>query len=808
MPVNDLLYRRPAKNWLDGLPLGNGRLGAMVLAGDSSVRLQLNDSTAWSGSPASEHRRGRVDADTAAAALADARTAIAENRPVDAERTLEQLQSAYSQSYLPFADVVLTVSDDGGHCGWKLQDRGLSLAEATHCFTLDGPVFLTQETFISPVDGVLVHRLQSTAPVDVTIALSTPLMELGRASRPDGVVLKLRLPADVAPGHEPNEPALRWEADGVTPLEGALCLAATHDGRHDDRHDGRHDGGASLFTGVTDLLLVIATETTFSGIGREPEGSAADCAEEVQERVEAAVEKGWDPLHRDHVAAHRDLFDRASLTFETGPQSRPEREGICTDRRLREANAHPAGILTADPELVALLFNYGRYLLICSSRPGTLPATLQGIWNEDMRPPWSSNYTLNINAEMNYWGAEAAALAECSYPLFDLAEALAERGRSTASTLYGARGWVAHHNSDAWGYSSPTAGHASWSQWPMAGPWLVRHLDEKRRFGSASPADLERLWALAVGAAEFVCDWLIDDGGTHLQTRPSTSPENCYLSSQGRAAVATSTAMDRALIRELFQVVLELAPLVGQIGHPVLDEVRAALPRIASPQVGSDGRILEWGAGDEEEDPQHRHVSHLFFAYPGNGPTQELTGALDKSLNVRGDNSTGWSLIWKICLRSRLRQGEKVADLLRLLFRPADATSGQHAGGLYNNFFAAHPPFQIDGNLGFIGALAEALVQSHADTIRLLPALPGELGSGRVRGLVARPGIAVDLVWQDGQLTEAILTPLRPEAAGERTVAVADWAGAVTLAFGQRTVLRREPQSGTPVFSTTQQENT
>lgn len=795
MPVHDLSYNRPADNWLDGLPLGNGRLGAMVLAGDSALRLQLNDSTAWSGSPESEHRGRQVSARTAAAALAEARTAITGNRPVDAERALERLQSRYSQAYLPFADAVITTSADG----W-LRERGLSFGDATHSCTVEGAGRITQETFISPVDGVLVHRLRSDEPADVAIALSSPLKETGRAAKPGDVVLELRLPADVAPGHEPDEPAARWEIDGVTPVEGAVCVAA--------EHDGNDDGGTHRYTGVTELLLVIATATTFTALGQEPAGSSADCAAAARHQAHAALTRGWEALHRDHVAAHRKLYDRTSVTFLAGPHALPERESVPTDIRLREANAHSAGLLTADPALVGLLFDYGRYLLISSSRPGTLPATLQGIWNDDMRPPWSSNYTLNINAEMNYWGAEAAALSECSNPLLDLTEALADRGRGTAATLYGARGWAAHHNSDAWAFSSPTAGHASWSQWPMAAPWLIRQLDEKRRFGSASPGELERIWTLAVGAAEFACDWLIDDGGTHLQTRPSTSPENCYLSGQGRAAVSTSSAMDRTLITELFQVVLELAPLVGRTGHPVLDEIRAALPRIAPPQVGPEGRILEWGTDEEEEDPQHRHLSHLFFAYPGNGPTPELTEPLDLTLKHRGDDSTGWSLIWKICLRARLGQGGKVADLLRLLFRPADATSGPHAGGLYDNFFAAHPPFQIDGNLGYIGAIAEALVQSHTDELRLLPALPTELANGSVSGLIARPGIVVDLAWRDGQLTEAVLTPRRPEAAGERTVAVAGWAGPVPLAYGHRTVLRRSPQPGTPVFSTTQQENT
>ncbi|KRF05256.1 hypothetical protein ASH00_12760 [Arthrobacter sp. Soil782] len=777
-----LFYTSPATTWLEGLPLGNGRLGAMVLAGDSTTRLQINDSTAWSGSTASEHRHGRTSAESAVTALADARSAIVDGRPVDAERNLEQLQSGYSQSYLPFADIILQLNDDV-----RLQERRLSLSDATHRTLADRPGgSVTQDTFISAVDGVLVHRLRSGSPVDLTVAVSTLLKETGRTKRSDGVVLELKLPADAAPGHEPDEPALQWEIDGVVPLEGTLCLAARHDGSVT-----HNDDGATVFTGVTELLFVVATETTFTGIGREPEGSAATCAEAAHRRAYTAIEKGWDALLADHIRAHRELFDRVSVTFTPGPGALPDREHVPTDMRLEQANAHPAGVLTADPQLVALLFDYGRYLLIASSRPGTLPATLQGIWNEDLRPPWSSNYTLNINAQMNYWGAEVAGLSECHQPLLDLAEALAERGRNTAATLYDARGWVAHHNSDAWAFSSPTAGHASWSQWPLAGAWLIRQLDEMCRFGSATPEQLERLWNLAVGAAAFACDWLIDDGGAHLETCPSTSPENCYLSAQGRAAVATSSAMDRTLITELFETVLALADAVGHPHHPIVAEVQAALPRIAPPAVGGDGRILEWGTPEVEADPTHRHLSHLFFAYPGSGPTPELTDALTLSLDRRGDDSTGWSLIWKACLRARLKQSGKVGALLRLMFRTAAEANGPHAGGLYANLFAAHPPFQLDGNLGFVGALAEVLVQSHAGIIELLPALPAELrtGTGSVRGLIARPGIAVDLHWENGVIREAALAPRRAEAAGEYLVQLGDRSESVTLAFGRRTVL-------------------
>lgn len=805
MTDSDLYYTSPAQEWLQGLPLGNGRLGAMVLADHARVRLQINDSTAWSGSPASEHRRGAVDAGTAAAALARARAAIAEGRPVDAEADLAVLQARYSQAYLPFADLLIEIPGSGG-----LVERSLSLRTATHHSLHGAPANgVRQETFVSASDHALVHRLRSDSPTDVILRLQTPLRLSHCTSDPTGLTLQLHLPGDVAPGHEPDERPLTWELPGITPLAGAAAVALTHDGQARTA-GGKSDGGATrkgegaavILSGVTELVLVLATSTTFTAPGQPQLGSAENCAGLAAARASAALKRGFAQLRADHVAAHRELFDRVNLVLEPSRERRdsappdtrtPERQlqdqTMPTDQRLMAAAQHPGGAPAADPGLVKLLFDYGRYLLISSSRPGTLPATLQGIWNDALQPPWSSNYTLNINTEMNYWGAEAANLSECHEPLLDLVEALAERGRATAQTLYGTRGWVAHHNSDAWAFTSPTSGHASWSHWPMAGVWLVCQLDERRRFGSATPDEIRRVWELAVGAAEFACDWLLDDGGTTLETRPSTSPENCYLSGQGRAAVTASTGMDRALLSWLFDTVDALARHLGEENHPIVRKSAAARARIAPPAI-SGGAILEWGASHPETEPDHRHVSHLVFAYPGSTPlSHDLRAATASTLDRRGDDSTGWSLIWKLCLRARLQQPERVADLLRLMFRPVASTAVAHSGGLYPNLLAAHPPFQIDANLGFIAAVTEMLVQSDTKGLRILPALPAELASGRVSGLVARPGITVDLRWEHGNVVELSLAPRNRAAEGLHQVCIGDWTGAVELRPGYLTRL-------------------
>ena len=413
-----------------------------------------------------------------------------------------------------------------------------------------------------------------------------------------------------------------------------------------------------------------------------------------------------------------------------------------------------------------MLFDYGRYLLISSSRPGGLPATLQGIWNDQMQPPWSSNYTTNINLQMNYWGVDVTNLPETAEPLFDLIEALSLSGRETATRLYGARGWTLHHNSDAWGFTAPAgagAGDPSWAFWPMAGPWLIRHLLEREAFGG-KPVLATRFWPVLRGAAEFALDWMVQlpDGG--WATSPSTSPENTYLSTDGRAAsLGTSSTMDLSLLRELFETVLSTAASRDQAPGPADAEfLREVAERLAalpiSPPIGVERGVREWADGAIAVDPHHRHLSLLYSLYPGSANFDDASRlAAEQTLEDRGDDSTGWSLCWKLALWARLGRSDKVSDLLRLSLRPAGVSDGPFSGGLYPNLFAAHPPFQIDGNLGFVAALSEALLQSHAGEIELLPALPIELAEGHVTGLVARPGVLVDMNWSAGILTDAWL---------------------------------------------------
>lgn len=843
--MSTLTYTRASRTWLDRLPLGDGRLGAMVGADATSRRIGLNESSAWSGGMGSA-RRDLVDPTRAAAALAECRALLLADDPVAAEQALRPLQHRYAQAFLPVGELVVGALGGGSAaCGMDETDvRELDLATGVHRARF-APA--TATTVVSAARGVVVHSEVFDDATDVEVTFSTSLRVREARWHETDVTLALDLPADVAPAHEPGEPALTWDLPGVRPLVAAVAIAVRHDGTSspggigsrevsgspegalpsegavspDDSVAGDHPepgdatrsrGDRIVVHGARRVEVIVSIETTFAGAGREP-GARAGATRRAVATVMAACEAG--DLLEEHVRAFRAAAWPFSLELEGA-----DRRHLDPDARIARVATRREPVVSADPGLLALLVEYGGYLLWCSSRAGGMPANLQGIWNESMQPPWSSAYTLNINTPMNYWGAEATGAADAHLALLGLLEALARRGTDTARRLYGARGWVAHHNTDVWGYTLPTRGDASWSHWALGGAWLVRQFDEHRRHGAMTPQTLARFWPVARDCARFLLDWMVELDG-ELCTLPSTSPENRYRIGDATASLTVSSAMDRALIGEVLALVVELAEEVGEIeggdamgrfgetarfdetartaAAELVDEARAALRRIAPPRIGADGRIAEWGRegdGDHhDEDPQHRHLSHLYPWFPGNGiatgmvaeepgdeasaaagagaegDAQRLDAAAARTLDARGDDSTGWSLAWKIALRARLGDSVAVSRLLDLVARPAglDDVRGDdpHCGGLYPNLFAAHPPFQIDGNLGLVGAFLEALVQSHRPgRIDLLPALPPGLSAGAVRGLVARPGIVIDLRWREGAPVHVRLRARSARAAG------------------------------------------
>jgi alpha-L-fucosidase 2 len=763
--------------WTEALPLGNGKLGAMLFGGGTIERLQLNDGTAWSGSPASEQEEPRIDAVEAASALADARGAIVVRDHLRATESLKRLQHRHTQTYLPFADVVVEQAANTAADSTDYR-RSLNLITATHSVNAvvdNHPV--RRSTFVSAGSRVLVHQFVSEAPdgVELRLSVSTLLRELGRTLSKGRAAVVLKMPSDVIPLHDQAPEPVVYSDDDARSLQGAVVVRWVHDGVEEAA-----TGGESLrASGVRCATIFITTETTFTAIAANPEGTSAEALSTANEAIDRAVALGAAAIYARHCSDHDELYGRVELDLGSTTAS-----DIPTDERIRRGNADPEGVLVADPGLAALLFHYGRYLLISSSRVGGVPANLQGIWNPSLQPPWSSNYTTNINVQMNYWMAEIGNLPECLPPLFDLIDGLVHTGTETARRLYAAPGWVAHHNTDVWAYSQPVGGgmhDPKWAFWPLAGAWLVRHLWERLLHGGDDDFARDRAWGPIRSSAEFYLSWLVEQLDGTLGTSPSTSPENEFFTDDGRiASVARSSAFDLVVIADLLGMVVQLADRLRVEGDPVVEEAREALPRLARPEIGPGGAVKEWADDFEFPDPFHRHLAHLYFLYPGNGPmTAELAAAAALSLDQRGDESTGWSLAWKLAMRARLGQACKVSDLLGLVFRDMELDRGPWVGGLYPNLFAAHPPFQIDGNFGFVSGLAECLVQSHDATIELLKAVPRELATGSVRGLVARPGIEIAIDWvadEDGipHLVVATLRAMVPSAVGEHRVRYAN----------------------------------